>query len=290
MQDISRGTTGVLLPAEVSNEVLAKVQEASIVQTAALRVGLPGAGVSYQTITQDPVANWVEETAPKQVSNGIIGSKTMQPYKLAVIQAFSNEFRRDKNALYQELVRRLPNALAKKFDETVFFGTAPGSNFDTLENVNPLSLNDGVYDAFVDAIEQIGVASYDMNGIILSPQAEAEVLRAKDLQDRPLFIDSVQREGSIGSALGRPVFRSRHAFEAGEPDVVGFVGDWTKIRWGTVEDVSIKVSDQASLQVDESTRIDLFQQNMFAILTEIEVGVLVEDEDAFLKLTKSSES
>lgn len=39
---------------------------------------------------------------------------------------------RDIDALYNEIVRRLPASLGKKFDATEFFGTAPGSNFDTL--------------------------------------------------------------------------------------------------------------------------------------------------------------
>jgi hypothetical protein len=67
-------------------------------------------------------------------------------------------------------------------------------------------------------------------------------------------------------------------------NVVGFAGDWTQALWGTVEGVTVKISDQATLNVGEST-INLFQQNMFAVLAEIEVGFIVTDEDAFRALT-----
>jgi HK97 family phage major capsid protein len=284
MVDINRSTSGVLLPEAVSSEILAKVQEASIIQTAARRVALPGSGVAFQQLIGDPAAAWVGETEDKPVSNGSVTSKVLRPYKLAVIETFSNEFRRDKGALYQALIGRLPGALAKKFDMTAFHGTAPGSDFDTLDGVDAIDLGADVYDGFVSAVEAVAVAGYDANGIILAPQAEALLYSAKDLQDRPLFINNVQTEGTIGSALGRPIFKSRAAFEAGTPNTVGFMGDWTQALWGTVEDVQVKISDQATLVSGETT-INLFQQNMFAVLAEIEVGFLVADEDAFVKFT-----
>lgn len=285
MTDISRSTSGVLLPETVSSEILSKVQEASIIQSAARRVALPGNGLSFQTITGDPQAAWVGETGVKPVSNGTVGTKTMTAYKLAVIEAFSNEFRRDKNALYNELVNRLPGALAKKFDTTVLHGNAPGSNFDTFAGVDDVSLSGGVYDGIVTALGAIGTAGYDMNGIVLAPQAEALLFGEKDGNDRPLFINNAATDGSIGSVLGRPVFKSKAAYKDATPDVLGFAGDWSQAMWGTVEGVSIKISDQASLQVDSETRIDLFQQNMFAVLAEIEVGFIHTDDAAFLKLT-----
>jgi HK97 family phage major capsid protein len=284
MTDISRSTSGVLLPEAVSSEILAKVQEASIIQRVARRVTLPGSGVAFQTITGDPSAAWVGETEEKPVSNGTVGSKVMRPYKLAVIETFSNEFRRVKAALYEALAGRLPGALAKKFDLTAFHGTAPGSDFDTLAGVSAVSLGTGVYDGVVSSLSTIAAAGYDMNGIVLAPQAEALVYGEKDGNDRPLFISNAQTDGSIGGILGRSVYKSRAAYLDATTDVLGFAGDWTQAMWGTVEDVQIKISDQATLVVGDTT-INLFQQNMFAVLAEIEVGFIVGDEDAFVKLT-----
>jgi len=285
MVDINRSTSGVLLPEAVSGEILAKVQEASIIQRAARRVALPGSGIAFQTLTGDPTAAWVGETDEKPVSNGTVGSKVLRPYKLAVIETFSNEFRRDKSALYEALVSRLPGALAKKFDTTAFHGTAPGSDFDDLSAVTAKSLGTlGVYDGIVESMQAIAVAGYDMNGIILSPQAEGLLFGEKDGSDRPLFINNIATDGSIGSVLGRPVYKSRAAYKDTTTDVLGFAGDWTQAIWGTVEDVQVKISDQATLTVGEAT-VNLFQQNMFAVLAEIEVGFIVSDDAAFIKLT-----
>ena len=283
MVDINRGTSGVVLPSAVSGEILSKMQEASIIQSAARRLALPGAGSVIDTITGEPTAAWVSETGEKPVSNATVGAKTLRGYKLAVIETFSNEFRRDKAALYNELVNRLPQALAKKFDTTAFFGTVPGSDFDTLNAVTSIDFEAAPYDALVSALETIGVAGYDMNGIIVSPAAEALMFGAKDGNDRPLFINNAQTDGSIGAALGRPVFKSRHAVEGTSAgDTIGFAGDWSQAIWGTVEDVQIAISDQASLVSGEST-INLFQQNMFAVRAEIEVGFVVGDANAFVQ-------
>src|SRR5690606_27208016 len=131
--DINRTTSGVVLPPEISSEIWANMIEASAVQQLARRIDLPGPGVTIPIITGDPEADWVAETDHKPVSRPSFSSKDLTPYTLAVIVPFSNQFRRDLNALSAECVRRLPGALAKKFDQTVFASSgAPGLNFAQL--------------------------------------------------------------------------------------------------------------------------------------------------------------
>ena len=283
MADIQRGSSGISLPAAVSGEILAKMTENSVIQTAARQITLPGNGSAVSVITGEPTAAWVGETAAKPVSNGSASTKILRPYKLAVIETFSNEFRRDIPALYSALAERLPAALAKKFDETVFHGTAPGSDFDTLAAV---AGDATTYAGLVNSLSVIGAAGYDMNGVIISPQGEAAILNLVDGNDRPLFIGNLQGEGQIGSILGRPVYKSRAAYLDATNDVLGFTGDWTQAIWGQVEDVVIKISDQATL-VSGETSINLFQQNMFAVLAEIEIGFRVSDASAFRALKVS---
>ena len=135
--DLNRTSAGVaaLLPRTVSDEIWANAVGESVIMQAARRINLPGAGVTVPIITGDAAADWVAETDEKPVSDSTVSSKSITPYKLAVIETFSNEFRRDLPALYAELARRLPTALGRKFDETVLHGTAPGSNFDVLSGV-----------------------------------------------------------------------------------------------------------------------------------------------------------
>lgn len=264
--------TSIDLPVDVSNEILQKTQGASAVMTLARQIALPGRGAAINVITSDPTAAWVGETSAKPVSNPGLETKVMRAYKLAVIVPFSNEFRRDVAALYDALINRLPGALAEKFDNTVFGGTqAPGSDFDTFASCTKQDIETDAYAGFVAADGDIAAAGGIMNGIVLSPQGKSIVLGATDQNHRPLFINNVA-EGAVPVILGAKTMLSKGAYVTGTPNVLGFAGDWSQAVYGTVEGVKIDYSSDATLNIGSGNVINLFQQNMFAVRAEIEVG------------------
>lgn len=286
--------TNITLPAEVSREILAKMQTESAVMRLARRIELPGRGVAIPVITSDPEAAWVGETSAKAVSNPGVGTKIMEAYKLAVIVPFSNEFRRDAAALYDELVRRLPLALAQKFDATVVGAVAaPGGNFDSLGSAQAQEIGTATYAGIVAADADISAHGGILNGFALAPQGRGAILAATDLSGRPLFVNNVA-EGAIPMILGAPTVLSKGMYDADE-DVVGVAGDWSQAMYGTVEGVVIDYSSDATLtyknQSNQDVTINLFQQNMFAVRAEIEIGFRA-DVECFnlLKATTESES
>lgn len=304
--DLNRGSSNVQLPVEVSTEIWANTVEASAAMSLARRINLPGPGVKVQTITGDATADWVDETDEKPVSRASLGNKTITPYKLAVIEPFSNEFRRDLPALYAELVRRLPFALAKKFDATVFTGTAPGSGFDVLSGATAVAIKPGTganttYKGLVAADTAITAAGGLISGWALAPQARQYLLGAVDGQNRPLFLDS-PAVGQVGNLLGAPTQTVKAVYKSGTPNQIGIAGDWSEAMFGTVEGVQIAVSDTASItdgtksytvgsdSVDIPNVLNLWQRNMFAIRAEIEVGFVVRSTDYFVRLTDAAVS
>ena len=275
--------SNITLPADVSREILQKTQTESAVMTLARQITLPGRGAAVQAIAEDPEAAWVGETEAKPVSRPAIGTKIMQPYKLAVIVPFSNEFRRDADFLYEALVERLPKALGEKFDNTIIGSTAPGSNFDVLGSCTPVDIQTDTYAGLCTAEQVIALAGGDMNGLAVGPAGKSALLMATDQNKRPLFINSAA-EGAVPYVLGAPVHVSK-GMQDMDNGVVGIAGDWTQAMYGTVEGVKIDISDQATLTDGEST-INLFQQNMFAVRAEIELG-FIADTDCFALLTGS---
>lgn len=290
MSGISTNRTNVTLPQDVSAEIMQKTQEQSAVMSLARQIALPGRGLSIPVITGDPEAAWVEETAAKPVSNPSLSTKIMQAYKLAVIVPFSDEFRRDLPALYDALVARLPLALAAKFDATVFHGTAPGSNFDTLAACTAQTISGtghSVYGALVAADTAIAVAGGILNGFAMSPQAKGELLSAVDDNKRPLFINNMA-DGAVPRLIGAPVAYAKAAYKDGSSnveDVIGFAGDWTQALYGTVEGVKIAISDQAPVTISNAL-VSLWEHNMFAVRAEIEVGFRA-DTALFQKITRA---
>lgn len=309
--DLNRTTTGAadLLPKEISTEIWAETQEQSAVMQLARQINMPGSGVTIPIITGDAEADWVAETDEKPVSRASIGSKQITPYKLAVIEPFSNEFRRDLPAVYEELRRRLPNAIAKKFDQTVFGTTAPGSNFDTLGGADAVAIGPHATDAkkstyagLVEAYNKVAEADGALDGWALSPQAKGLLLNQVDSTGRPLLFSSIQDGTSITQILGESVYYTKGVFKAGSPATIGFAGDWNSAMWGSVEGIKVSVSNEATITdgtvtvgsgenaVEIPNQLNLWQRNMFAILVEIEVGFRVRDEDRFVRLTNGARS
>lgn len=271
----------VALPTEIASEIMQKTQESSAVMQMARQITLPGRGLTIPVITGDPEAKWVEEGKKKPVSNASVTKKTMQAYKIAVIETFSMEFKRDLPALYDALVQRLPNALAKTFDATVFGGIdAPGENFDTFKPGTAQDIGNDAYKGLVAADADVAAHGGIANGIILAPQGKSVLLSAVDGNKRPLFINSVA-EGAIPMVLGSKTLQSKGAYVAGTPNTVGVIGDWTQALFGTVEGVQVAMSDQATVG-----EVNLWEQNMFAVRAEIEVG-FVADTTVFNRLTKA---
>ena len=286
MADINR--SAISLPTDVAQEILQKTQDDSAVMRLARRIALPGRGATIPVITADPTAAWVSETGAKPVSNSNLSSKVMQAYKLAVIETFSAEFVRDAKALYDTLVDRLPRALAMQFDATVIGAVdAPGENFDRFNACTTQALKPAgsatTYDGLVAADADISAHGGILNGFALAPQARALLLGAKDTTGRPIFINSVA-EGAIPLILGAPTVMSKGCYKAGTapvgstagtPAIVGIAGDWSQALYGTVEGVQIKLSDTATVVSGSGTSaitINLWQQNMVAVLAEIEIG------------------
>lgn len=277
MADINRTTNSMALPSDLSNEIIQKTQQESAIMRLARQVALPGRGLTIPVITGDPTAEWVAETAAKPVSNATPATKLMTAYKIAVIETFSKEFVRDAAALYDELVRRLPAALAAVFDSTVVGATqAPGNNFDTFAACTAQSIlnaNNGTYLGLVAADTDIATHGGVMNGLALGAQARGLLLSAVDGQNRPLFMASAN-EGVVDRVLGVPTYFNKAIYKAaasGSAAIVGVAGDWTQALYGTVNGVEISFTDTATLTSGGQT-INLWQQNMVAVRAEIEVG------------------
>ncbi|MFJ4997115.1 phage major capsid protein [Microbacterium sp. NPDC088619] len=292
--DVNRTTAGITLTPEQSAEIWSGAEYASAALQLAQRVDLPGSGLSVDIITGEPEAEWVGETNEKPVDRPTFSSKLMTPYTMAVIVPFSNQFRRDKARLYAEVVRKLPQALAKKLDKTIFGGAAaPGSNFDTLAGAATVGIAGDTYDGLVAADQAVATGGGTLNGWALSPQARGLLLGSKDADGRPIFINNVQTDGAVPALLGAPVYQTQGVFladyngaTAGTDNQLGFAGDWTSAHIGVVENIQLDISTQATIN-DGGTQINLWQRNMFAVRAEFEVGFRVRDIAHFVRLSNA---
>lgn len=291
--DINRASTGSALPVELSTEIISKTIENSIIMQKGRRVSVSGKGLTIPVITGEPTAAWVNETDRKPISRHTMTRKNLVPKTIAVIEPFSNQFRRDLPGLYAELVRRLPLAIAKKFDTDVIYGDR--SVVDSLwsdtvavsANANRSVLDTtGTYQDVIDGVANVVNAGYDPNAMVFSPAGE--LILAGAYTAGPLSFGK-GRTGSLvdGATTARNVGVNQLDADgsgAGTTkfNVLGIVGDWNQLLWGAVNQIDVSISDQATLYVDGGVNdINLWQQNMFAVRAEIDLGAVIGDVKAF---------
>lgn len=279
MADINRTTNSMALPSALSAEVLQKASQESAIMRLAEKIDLPGTGVTIPVIVSDPTAAWVAETEKKPIGNATPGTKLMQAFKVATIMTFSKELVRDAAALYRAIVDKGPAAIAKVFDQTIIGAVnAPSaSNFDTFANCTAVSIanaNNGTYLGLVAANQNIATAGGRMNGVAVGAQGESLLFSAVDTTGRPIFMPTAN-DGSIGAVLGSQIVENNGLYVAGTspaPNIVGIAGDWTQAKYGIVNGIEFSFADQASIDDGNGNTINLWQQNMVAVLVEAELG------------------
>jgi HK97 family phage major capsid protein len=273
--DINRGTSGLSLPKEVSDVVIQGAIAESAIMKLAQRIYLPGRGLAIPVITGDPTVSIVNEACEKPVSNSTFSTKNMVPKKFAVIEVFSNEFRRDMPALYDALIGRLPGALAKAFDYQALTQSAL-TGFDSLVNAQTISTGSTYAEKIQNGIKAIAANGYRMNGIAASPAAEAEIQTAVNGLGMPLFIENI-RDGRIGRIYGADVVPCAA--------IGGMVaGDWSKAFYGIVDGINIDFSDSATLNDGNDGLVHLWQRNCFAVRAEFECSLVVASDSAFFQI------
>lgn len=308
--DINTTSGGAaLLPHEVSSDIWAQIIEDSAVMKLAEETKLPPGGQAVPVVTGEAEAYWTEQTDEITPSRSTFTTKMIQPYKLAVLEPFSNEFKKDLKGLYEELRRRAPKAIQTAFDKTIFGSSAPGSNFDVLGGVSAVALGPhasdvkkGSYSGLVAADQAIAVAGGDLNGWVASPQMRGLLLNQVDTTGRPLIGLGIQKGASVPTLLDQPVHRSKGVYAAGSPATIGFAGDWESARWGYVTGIDIAVTEHASITdgtveietseegvtVEIPNQVNLFQRDMFALRITARVGFRVRDTARFVKLTNGT--
>lgn len=287
--DINTKTAGVYLQPSQSNEIWTEATKQSAIMQLAKRINVPGNGLVFDTLGESTPAAWVAETAEKPVDNPTFGSRKVIPYKMAKIIPVSNEFMRDKARLWAEVSRQGAQGIAETIDKTFITGatTRPITDgMDTLSDAQQVDIGDGTYADFVKIVTTILENNGDLTGMALSPQGQSKFIQAMDANGRPLLVNDASTS-DLGRMFGARIVKSPWGYKTGSPNILGVAGDWSQAMFATVGGIQMKVSDQATINID-GTQVNLWQRNMTAILLEATVGFIVRDKKKFAVITDAS--
>ena len=294
--------SGYLDP-ELAQDYFAEVEKVSVVQQIARKVPLGTTGIRIPHWTGNVTAKWVGEGGQKPVTKGDMTKQDVVPHKIATIFAASAEVVRANPVNYLNTMRtKVAEAIAVAFDEAVLngtltpFGAYIAQTSKTISLPDPLGAGKGVadgsnaYQALNGGLSLLLNAGKKWNGTLFDNSAEPVLNAAVDTAQRPLFLEATYGDINApfrsGRVLGRPTFISDHV-QTGT--TIGYMGDWNQVIWGQIGGLSFDVSDQATLDLsaaqDGSGIVSLWQNNLVAVRVEAEFGVLVNDPQAFVKLT-----
>lgn len=305
--------SGFLNPVQ-AGPIFERAAQQSVFQRLVQQIPLGGNGVAVPVVTGRPSAGWIGEGVTKPATSGTMTLKTITPKKLAAILVVSEEVVRANPGNYINTMREsLAEAFAVAFDRAVAHdegpdGTAGAGPFSTyldqttkVQEIGGTSVaNGGIYVDLVEAMRDIvsdtdaSGRRYRLNGWALDAVVEPSLWGAVDTTGQPIFVDLPTDANSstistAGRLLGRPSFMGEGVASLNQTSVVGYGGDFSQAAWGVVGGISYSVSNQASVTIN-SALVSLWENNLVAIRAEAEYGWLMNDADAFTKLTNIGNS
>lgn len=299
-----------LLPSGEAKEILTKVQEQSIVSRLGTQTPVQLRGTDPIAVQTGHIeAGVVGEGEAKPVGSTTYATKFIKPVKVAGIAVVSKELAKLNPAgVWNNIQQDLANAITRAFDLAVLYGAdartgaaISGANAAVAATTQSVAL--GTSTAAKGGLATDLATGYNTvvggdglftnySAIAADPRLRGDLLTAVDVQGRPVFQQSIDLKAGFDTVLGLPTAYNRsvsgqvgaHA----DQNVRAIGGDWSALRYGFAQDITVTTSDQATI-VDGETTYNLWQQNLTAVLVEAIFGWVVLDENAFVKYTIAGE-
>lgn len=291
-----------ILPKPLVGEIIKKVSEDSVALRVAGSTPISITGNTVATQTGDLVAGIVGEGEAKPVIKGGVNLKTFKPIKAAAIMYWSKEARIANPSGYLDtFVEGLSGAVTKAVDMAIIHGKNALTNTEISgveylsQTANAVELGTadltagGLTADFLAGYDAVVQGGGDMNGLIADPRLRSQLIGAVDAQGRPVYSTQVDLRAGMGNFLGLPVAYGRTVGGAvgavEDSNIRAIGGDFSNnLKVGFVEQINFKRTDTASI-MDGDTRVDLWQQNLEAILVEAIFGWVIPDVNGFAKYT-----
>lgn len=282
---------GFLKPAEAQSYFQQAARQSAF-QSLARQVPLGINGQEIPVVTSKPTANWVAEGGQKPTTSGSLGLKSIKPHKIAAITVVSAEVVRANPGNYVGMFRdQIAEAFAIAFDQAAIHGInspfGAGNNLaattKAVELGTTTAANGGIYGDVNGALKLLVDDGKKLTGWAFADVVEPTLNGSVDLNGRPLFVDATYEDTALS---GGRLLRRQALYSEGVQNgaTVGFAGDWTQAVWGSVGGISYDVSTEATVTINGELT-SLWEHNLVAIRAEAEYGVLINDAEAWVKIT-----
>ena len=275
----------------------------SWVQQVGTQVQFGYAGGRYLNIEDLSGGFVTAEGGKKPVANPTVTAGDIAVREWAVVVPVPVRlFKADPQGAIAKIQQKIPEAYARAFDQlaTTGAGVSGQSNLSAVTKTVALGTstraNGGIWADFNAGLQLLVNDHKKLTGTVLDTVIEPVVNGAVDLQGRPLFLDtpvgpdsnSILREGRL---LGRPA-RYVEDIESGTgaTKTVGYMGDWSRLLYGTIGGIDYFVSREGTYVDDAGTTHSAVQENLILFRAEALLGVQVADDSAFVRVLAGTTS
>ena len=281
---IDRSKMAGLIPEPVSREIFQGVVESSAVLKAGRKLpNMTAKTQSVNVLDMLPMAYWVDgDTGFKQTSAMSWEKKKLYAEELAVIIPIPEAVLDDSNYdIWGEVRPRIVEAMGRKIDEAVLFGTGKPSTWRDSIVKTATDAGNVVTETdkpFLDIMGKDGViakaeeSGYMPTGVMSAVKMRAKLRGLTDDAGRPIFLSGMQGSAQYmldGMEMTFPMNGAWHDDEA-----LMIVGDFHQLVYSIRQDVTYKILTEAAI-VDPNTKgilYSLAQQDMVALRAVMRLG------------------
>lgn len=283
---VTRTNADVLIPVEVSNEIIQGVPTTSAIMQLATK--LPNMGAKQKTMpvlsslltayfVDGEAGDVTGEKGLKQTTSAAWANKTLTAEELAVIVPIPEAVLSDSTYdIWGELKPRIIEAFGKAFDQAVLYGTNAPSTWPTnilaaaLAAGNSLALGAGGVDLYDDILGELGILAkieadgYDVNGHVAATIMKSKLRGLRDANGVPIFSAGMKEANTYVLDGSQLVFPVSGAIVPASSLMIS--GDWKQLVYSIRQDVTYKVFDQGVVTDNNGLVIyNLMQQDMVAL-------------------------
>lgn len=279
---------GYLVSEQYGSTLQNKINRQSAVMDVSRVDRVVGRRQKYAVYAGRPVAAFVAEGAAKQATGAEFTEIVVNIKKIATIVMYTEELLEDAREDPTVLVSADVGAAFQDLIDAHALGYAAGASivgsFDSeLTNTTQTDELGTTGDAFAAAVSA-GMARIEANGgqpsaVVAAFDVKASLRDARGPGDNaatPVYSDGFGREPDTIYGLPIRWTTNLDGFPAGAGKIAAVVGDYTHSVFALRRDITIKKSDQATVDVS-GTLHNLWQQNKTAFLWEMRIGFVAHD-------------
>ena len=249
--------------------------------------GNPVMEKEFTFLADGPGAYWVDEGEKIKTSKASWVTAKLTAKKLGVIIPCSKEYLKfTVQDFFEQMKPKIAEAFYKKFDEAGILGVANPftQSIEKAITTSKTAVAGDINHANILAIEDlIFNADIEPNAFISKSQNNS-LLRAAVSANGEILYDKANK-----TLDGSPVINLKSA-EMKKGNL--YIGNFDYLYYGIPWEIEYDISEQAQLSTivnDDSTPVNLWEQDLIALKATMHLGLMIVKEDAFAKIAPPAE-